>query len=573
MTSKRRVSLRVVAAVAVLATAAAACGSDKKTGTSSSLGSAPQTTGTPVKTGGSIVIGAEQWPDCLNPISQCANSSWLQWLVPIHVLPRLTELDAKNNFVASPLITELPSLANGDIKENPFTITYKLNPDAKWDDGTPITSADVKFSWQAVMKTKGSLSTVGYDQITDIDTSDPHTAVIHWKKVYSDWQDVLGGFSGVILEASKFNNNPETSKTMQTSYGFSGGPWILKSFTKQQEILVPNKNYWAKDRIPKLDQVTFVPRTDTNTEVQSLKSGEVSAIYPQPSSGNVPQLTGQANIKTNFGATTQYEALWFNEKAGHPFADKNVRAAFSYAFDRQKFLNDIVKPFDPQVQMLNCTAWLPSIGNWCDNTQYADVKPDPAKVDQFMKASGYAKDGSGIWAKGGQELKIKWMVNTGNQRREDTQQEFIPLLKKQGFAVSTDNSTADTVFQQRLPKGDYDLAMFIQVASPDPSVTSILACDSIPGPSNSGNGQNQWWWCNHAATKLMHDSDAELDPSKRADLIHQIGKAARDDYVNLPLYPFPAMVAWRSDKVDGPVDAFINSPESVLWNLWAWGVK
>ena len=33
-----------------------------------------------------------------------------------------------------------------------------------------------------------------------------------------------------------------------------------------------------------------------------------------------------------------------NQKAGHPFADKNVRAAFSYAFDRQKFLDDIVKP-------------------------------------------------------------------------------------------------------------------------------------------------------------------------------------------------------------------------------------
>ena len=63
-------------------------------------------------------------------------------------------------------------------------------------------------------------------------------------------------------------------------------------------------------------------------------------------------------------------------------------------------------------------------------TAFTDIKPDPAKVDSFMAASGYAKDSSGIWAKGGKQLVIKWMVNTGNKRRENTQAEFIPLLAK-----------------------------------------------------------------------------------------------------------------------------------------------
>jgi peptide/nickel transport system substrate-binding protein len=262
-----------------------------------------------------------------------------------------------------------------------------------------------------------------------------------------------------------------------------------------------------------------------------------------------------------------------NQKAGHPFADKNVRAAFSYAFDRQKFLNDIVKPFDPTVQMLNCAVWVPGVGNWCDNTQFADIQPDPAKVSQYMTASGYAKDSSGIWAKGGKELTIKWMVNSGNQRREDTQAEFIPLLAKQGFKLSTDNSSANSVFQQRLPTGDYDLGMFIEVTSPDPSVTSIMACDSIPGPANQGQGQNQWWWCNQQATTLIHASDNQLDVSKRTTQIHQIGQYIRDDFVTLPLYAFPAMVAYRTDKLDGPIDAYINNPESVFFNLYAWSIK
>src|SRR5205823_10218876 len=95
-------SLRIAAIAVALALAFTACGSSSKP----KAGGGTNGGG---KTGGALVFGAEQWPDCINPITQCANSSWLQWLVPIHVLPRLVELDEHNNFVASPLITEMPS--------------------------------------------------------------------------------------------------------------------------------------------------------------------------------------------------------------------------------------------------------------------------------------------------------------------------------------------------------------------------------------------------------------------------------------------------------------------------------
>ena len=190
-----------------------------------------------------------------------------------------------------------------------------------------------------------------------------------------------------------------------------------------------------------------------------------------------------------------------------------------------------------------------------------------------MAASGYAKDSSGIWAKGGKQLVIKWMVNTGNKRRENTQAEFIPLLAKQGFKLVTDNSDSDTVFQKRLPAGDFDLGMYIQVASPDPTVTSILDTKSIPGPANQGQGQNDTWYSNHAADKLMEQSDGEQDKTKRADLIHQLDKVLRQDYVNIPLYAFPSMLSYRTDMLEGPLDKYINNPESNFFNLWAWEKK
>jgi peptide/nickel transport system substrate-binding protein len=563
--------VRVTVVMAALAVVLAACGSSSKS--SNNGGGNGNTAAGPT---GSVVFGAEQWPDCVNPINQCANSSWLQWLVPIHVMPRLAELDEKNNFVASPLLKELPSVDNGGVTGSgkTFTVTYHLNPDAKWTpDNTPITSADVVFTWHAYLDTTGSLSTTGYDQISSIETPDAQTAVVHFKETYNDWPDVMGGFSGVILEKAKFPGGTDVGKTMQTSLTFSAGPWVLTSFSKDKEVLTANTAYFDKDRIPKIKTVTFVPVTETTKEVQAIKTGQVSAVYPQPSTDNVPQLKDSATLKSLFGVTTQYENIWLNTKPGHPFEDKNVRAAMSYAIDRQQLLNDVVKPFDPNVELLNCAAWVPGVGKWCENTAFAGVKADPTKVDSFMAAAGYAKDSSGVWAKGGKELTIKWMENTGNKRRENMQAEFIPLLAKQGFKVTVDNSDADTMFQKRLPAGDFDMAVYIQVTSPDPTVTSILSTGQIPGPKNKGQGQNDTWFSDPAADTLMLKADGELDQAKRADEVHQLDKILAADYVNIPLYAFPSMLTYRTDVISGPVDKFINSPESNFWNMWEWTAK
>src|SRR4051794_5363262 len=193
---------------------AAACGSSKKSDSGANSSGAKQ--------GGELVIGAEQFPDCLNPITQCANSSWLHWAVDMHVLPKLMTFDKNSNFIASPVLKEAPTIDNGDIQPDPFVLTFKLNPDAKWDDGSPITSADIEFTWQAYLKTTGTIGTVGYDAIDSIDTSDPQKAVIHFKSPFADWPDLFGGNSAYVLKKAAFPNGPDTSQTMATDLPFSG---------------------------------------------------------------------------------------------------------------------------------------------------------------------------------------------------------------------------------------------------------------------------------------------------------------------------------------------------------------
>ena len=103
--------------------------------------------------------------------------------------------------------------------------------------------------------------------------------------------------------------------------------------------------------------------------------------------------------------------------------------------------------------------------------------------------------------------EIHWVINSGNTRRESTQALLIPEMKKAGFNVIADNCDAACYFQQRLPALEYDMAMYINTASPDPTVTGIMACDLGPVEANGNQGQNSAGWCNEDASKLMTESD------------------------------------------------------------------
>lgn len=566
-------SVKALALLLGLGLFAAACGSDDSgssagttgggAGTSAAgAGTTAATDRTP--TGGTITIGAEQWPECINPITQCANSSWMQWTIMSPTMPGVWKTTNDGNFEATSLVTEEPTLDNGGITEDPFTITMHLNPDATWDDGTPITSADFDFTWHATLDTEGSLSTTGYDQIESMDTSDPQTVVVVFTSNYAAYKNLFYP----ILKKDAFTST-NLADEMQDSLPFSGGAFKVDSWSPEQLVLVPNANYWDKTQTPLVDKVVFVPVEDTDTEINALLSGQVDAIFPQPSAG-VDQRLNDPNVKFTFGLGTQYENLWIQQKTG-PFSDPILRQAFTMSVDTQKIIDTIYKPIDPNATQNVCMVWVPTIGQWCDESLNQGLY-DPDAAAKLLTDNGWAKGGDGIWAKGGERASIKWTVNTGNTRRENTQALVIPDMKEKGFELVPDNSDAATYFQQRLPTLDVQLAMYINVATPDPTVTSIMACDFIPTPENP-SGQNSSGYCNEDATKIMHDSDAELDETARVDQIHQIGKFMADDHVMVPLVQFPTLIAWRTDRIDGPVDADVSNYLSFSTSMYNWSVK
>ena len=429
-----------------------------------------------------------------------------------------------------------------------MTLTIKIKKEAVWDDGTPITVKDFQCYNEATLKTPGSLSTTGYDQIDSIDQgATDHDVIIKFKTVFAPYKDLFHE----LIEASKLTNCADVSADMQDNIPFSGREWKIDSWSKDQLILVPNEAFWDKARTPKASKVVMVPKADSDTEINSLKSGETDFIFPQAFAGIADALK-DPNIKYTPGYGTNYEVWAFQQKTG-PFADNDYRQAFAHSVDRDLILKSIYDPIFPGGPLLNCGVWVPTIGKWCDDTVFKDYY-NPTMADDIMTKAGWAKNAQGFWAKDGTVPEVRWIINTGNKRREDTQALMIPEMAKHGFKVKADNCDAACYFQQRLPALDYDLAMYINTASPDPTVTGVMSCSQVPGPENDNKGQNNYGWCDKAASDLMAQSDQEVDLAKREDLIHQIAKYLATDAVMLPLYQFPNIAAWRTDKLTGPID-------------------
>jgi peptide/nickel transport system substrate-binding protein len=443
-----------------------------------------------------------------------------------------------------------------------MTVTYDVAPEAVWEDGSAITAADFAATWQAALNTPGSISTSGWDQIDSVEAgSSDKQVVVEFKSVYGPYKGLFGG----LIKAASVENTSDISADFADFIGFSGRPWKMKSWSPSQVVYVPNDKYWGDDKAV-TKELVMVPLADQDTEVAAIKAGEIDFAYPQ-FYGGIEEAYADPNIalKKEFGG--DYEALYFQAKCG-PFANPIFREAFSKSIDREALFQQIYVPLGGE-SPLECGPIIP--GPYCDGDEFAGAY-DPAAAEALLTENGWTKGADGFWIDPatGEAPDVRWIINSGNTRRENTQAYLIPLLTAAGFKVRADNCDAACYFQQRLPALDYDMAMYISTAPPDPGyLTPSFTCDAIPTAANNNQGQNSSGWCNVEASDLLHNADFEPDAAARADLIKGALRLMAADSIMLPLFQFPKSGFWRTDKVGGPVDAELRNYTSFINNhLW-----
>ncbi|MFV2063171.1 MAG: ABC transporter substrate-binding protein, partial [Chloroflexota bacterium] len=189
--------------------------------------------------GGIITVGLYQEPDNLNPYLAAQTASELVRTV---ALEGLLDADPEGNYI--PILAEVvPTVENGGISEDGLTITYTLKEGLLWSDGTPLTSADVKFTWDSIMDPANAVnSQTGYDQIASIHTPDDRTVVLNFKELYAPAFSLFGVKDAVlpkhVLEGQAFDNPDYSRAPLGT------GPFKFTQWTSGDSIIVDrNENF------------------------------------------------------------------------------------------------------------------------------------------------------------------------------------------------------------------------------------------------------------------------------------------------------------------------------------------
>lgn len=162
-------------------------------------------------------------------------------------------------------------------------------------------------------------------------------------------------------------------------------------------------------------------------------------------------------------------------------------------------------------------------------------------------------------AKGGQKLSLRFTTTAGNKLRENTGILIKSQLKEAGIDVRIDNSPSQVLFGERLPGGNFDMALFAWVSTPFPSGNDPIYRTATPQNRSS----NYALLSDKRIDKAFDVSNGELDAQKVADELNQIDQWCWEDMVTIPLYQKPTFLAFRSSFGGISDNASSMGP---LWN-------
>ena len=432
-------------------------------------------------------------------------------------------------------------------------VTWKLRPGVKWHDGHPHTSADVKFTADAMIKGDWKPeSTDGFDRIASVDTPDSLTAIVHYREAYAPYrlQFLRGTLPKHLLngrdidKASDYNRSP-----------MGTGPYrVVEWKTGEYVLLERASHYWRGDEYPKIRKILFRFVTNATTRINQLKAGEVHLVALVPWD-KVRQIQALPNIRLNRVVGNGYEHVTLNEKHFPPFADVRVRRALAHAIDRELIVRTIL---DGQVSTVNGPIQPLS---WAYEPDVATYAFDPARANATLDEAGWKRGPDGKRAKDGKPLAFTLITQAGFTIRENVAQAIQQQLADVGVAMQIkllDGTAISPVWFS----GEFDAMLHWWQSGADPEITTFFAADKTP-PA----GRNIDYLDDAPLTKLLYESDRMIDQEKRRDLLRQAQRRVAELVPELFLYNTSKL-----DAVPATLRNFKGNPSNAgpFWNVHEW---
>ena len=500
---------------------AAACSSGSSSGSSGGSNSAASSTVTISNENGAL------WTCGFNPLLGSD-----QLLSFGFVYEPLVYVNPLQNGKTTPMLATSWAWGSGN-----NSLTFTIRKGVKWNDGTPMTAADVVYTFN-LMKKYPALDLPGVWSVLSSVTQSGDQVVMKFKSpAVPDFYYIAGQTPIMPQHVWSKVSNPVT---YANPHPVGTGPYKVNPCTAQNVTYTANPSYWQPG-LPKIKTVKYPAFTSNNTANDQLANGQA-----QWGSQYIP------NIKAFYTAKSPDFHYWFPPTVNvsmvpnltNPLlANVKVREAMSYAIDRAKVSSIGESSYEPPANQAGIVT--PTFTSWLDTSLAGKYHYtyDVVKAKQILASAGFKMGSDGIMANAkGQKLSFS-IINIGDYSDWVASVQVIQQnLKAVGIQI-TPNNLSNTAFTAALYGGKYQLAYYDQQSfGPGPYYELrnwLLSTNSAPiGQTAASNYER---YKNSATDKLIQEYAATTSTTEQHSIVSKLQQVMLTD---LPIIPVVEAVDW-----------------------------
>lgn len=425
-------------------------------------------------------------------------------------------------------VGELASEIN--TSEDGKAITFILRDNVKFHNGKAFTSADVKYTFDELFRTKGyksfafseTVNKAPIAHIISIETPDPKTVVFNIQRAALKNQ-LLSNLVAIPIIA-------EGTASQQRSQPIGSGPFKFVSFDQSQNTVELHAfpEYW--DGVPKVPKIRIKTVTDASALQAELQTGGVD-LAPVPS--NLPpdtlkQLGNLSNLKVEQFDGSNIQYLGLNTQSA-PLDKVKVRQAIGYAIDREKIIRELLLG---QAKIAN--SILPAV-SWA-YTSGTIYSYDPAKSKQLLQEAGYKNE------------PILFKFSSGNAAYSSYAQAIQSMLVEAGLNVQIETLDPNTI-RDNLAKGQFQMSTGAWIGgNQDPIfLKDLFTTGKIPGEGVSCCNRSRY--SNSEVDSVLTGAINETDREKARELYIRAWTLVSADIPLVPLW-YPANMIVANKRIE-----------------------
>ncbi len=401
--------------------------------------------------------------------------------------------------------------------------TFKLREDVKFHDGEPLTSADVKYTYDAIKHPDYTgVRATNFKSVEKIEAPDDYTVVFHLNEPFAPLLTYLsyGILPKHIFEQTSIKDMKTNEACMEP---IGTGPYKYAEWQKGQHIILEaNEDYYGEG--PFIEQVIVKFYQDEQVMLAALEKGDIDYM------GSIP-VDDIDRVKEEYGDRLEFVEVpangytYMGLKQTHPIlSDIKVRKALMYGLNRQGIVDDLLQGYGTLMNAnIAPVSWAYAEG---ELEEYA-YNPDKAK--DLLEEAGWVEGADGIREKDGEKLSFSVLTSSGSKVNESVLMIAQEDWQKIGVEIEPEFIEWSVLCEQYLDVAEFEAYVLAWSLGLDPDFYIFFHSDAAVDEKGQLVGFNDVEYKNERVDELLEEGRKEMDPDKRKEIYWEAQKIINDE--------------------------------------------